>query len=219
MRLYLQLLLGFVLGGGAIAQTVTNATPVAIAGATPPMAAYVMDDKHVLEPGDIISVQILEDQDPATNLVVTDSTELNAPYVGRISVGGKTCRALAADLKGMLENTYYYRATVVVGLDSVNKVRGQAFLSGGSGAIRNGGAVDIIFNKKLTAGEAILLLGGFGEFADKKHVRVFRKHGGDKPSSETFVIDMEEVQAGKSDKDVVLEPGDIVYVPARLVNF
>jgi len=30
---------------------------------------------------------------------------------------------------------------------------------------------------------------------------------------------MEQVQAGKSDKDVVLEPGDIVYVPARLVNF
>jgi len=219
MRLYLQLFLGLILGGGAIAQTVSNTKPAPVTGATSSVPAYVMDDKHVLEPGDIISVQILEDQDPATNLVVTDSTELNAPYVGRISVGGKTCRTLAADLKGMLENTYYYRATVIVGLDSVNKVRGQAFLSGGSGAIRNGGAVDIIFNKKLTASEAILLLGGFGDFADKKHVRVFRKHGGAIPTSESFVIDMEQVQAGKSDKDVVLEPGDIVYVPARLVNF
>jgi protein involved in polysaccharide export with SLBB domain len=219
MRLYLQLFLGLFLGGGAIAQTVTNATSSSITGSPSSVPVYVMDDKHVLEPGDIISVQILEDQDPATNLVVTDSTELNAPYVGRISVGGKTCRALAADLKGMLENTYYYRATVIVGLDSVNKVRGQAFLSGGSGAIRNGGAVDIIFNKKLTAGEAILLLGGFGDFADKKHVRVFRKHSTGKTPSETFLVDMEQVQAGQSDKDVVLEPGDIIYVPARLVNF
>jgi len=219
MRLYLPLLFCLLAGRGAIAQTAANTAPVAATNATPFISAYVMDDQHVLEPGDVISIQILEDQDPATNLVVTDSTELNAPYVGRISVGGKTCRALAADLKGMLENPYYYRATVVVGLDSVNKVRGQAFLSGGSGAIRNGGAVDIIFNKKLTAGEAILLLGGFGEFADKKHVRVFRKNGTGKAPGESFVVDMEQVQAGQADKDVVLEPGDIVYVPARLVNF
>jgi protein involved in polysaccharide export with SLBB domain len=218
MRLYLPLLFCLLAAGGASAQT-TNTAPIAATNAAPMFSAYVMDDKHVLEPGDVISIQILEDQDPATNLVVTDSIELNAPYIGRISVGGKTCRALAADLKGMLENTYYYRATVIVGLDSVNKVRGQAFLSGGSGAIRNGGAVDIIFNKKLTAGEAILLMGGFGEFADKKHVRVFRKHETGQKPNETFLVDMEQVQAGQSDKDVVLEPGDIIYVPARLVNF
>lgn len=191
-------------------QLTTNTSAIA--------TAYVMDDKHLLEPGDVISFQILEDGDPATNLTVTDSTELNAPYIGRVSVNGKTCRTLAAELKKALEKTYYYHATVVVGLDSVNKVRGQAFVTGGTGAIRSGGAVDIIFNKNLTAGEAILVLGGFGEFADKKHVQVFRKTGTTNVQSQTFVINMDNAQNGKTD-DIVLQPGDLVYVPARLVNF
>ena len=216
MQNLLKFLLCLVLTVPAAAQTMTNAAITN--SASPPVAAYVMDDKHVLEPGDVISLQILEDQYPATNLVVTDSSELNAPYIGRVSVDGKTCRQLAAELKKSLEKTYYYHATVVIGLDSVNKVRGQAYIAGASGAIHASGEVDILFNKRLTAGEAILMLGGYGEFAEEKHIQVFRKGGGAAGKGKTFIINMEEVQKGKAD-DIVLEPGDLVYVPARLVNF
>ena len=67
----------------------------------------------------------MEDQDPPISLTVADSSELDVSYVGRVSVAGKTCRQVAEMLKVMLEKDYYYRATVIVGLDSVNKVRGQ----------------------------------------------------------------------------------------------
>jgi len=216
MQNLLKFLLCLTLAVPAAAQTITHA---AVTNSAPPLVtAYVMDDKHVLEPGDVISLQILEDQYPATNLVVTDSSELNAPYIGRISVEGKTCRQLAAELKKSLEKTYYYHATVVIGLDSVNKVRGEAYVAGASGAIHASGKVDILFNKQLTAGEAILMLGGYGEFADEKHIQLFRKGEDGGAKAKTFTINMEEVQKGKAD-DIMLEPGDLVFVPARLVNF
>jgi len=96
-------------GTNVVANTIMNAT-----------SAYVLDDKHVLEPGDLLSFQILEDRDPAIQLVVADSRELDVPYIGRISVADKTCKELAKEVKAALEKEDYYQATVIVGLDLVN---------------------------------------------------------------------------------------------------
>jgi polysaccharide export outer membrane protein len=180
-------------------------------------AGYVMDDKHQLEPGDKISFQITEDKKPLINLVVTDSSEVEVPYVGRVSVAKKNCRQLAAELKAMLEKDYYYRATVIVGLDSVNKVRGQIYISG---MVRSQGSMDILFNQVLTAGEAILLAGGFSSFADEKMVKVIRHSGNGDSMQKVIEVNMVDVlEKGKIEEDVILEPGDFIIVPAKILNF
>ena len=89
--------------------------------------AYSLDDKHKLAAGDKISFQIIEDRDPPKSLTVTDSGELDVPYVGRVVAQAKTCKQLAQKLKALLEKEYYYRASVVIGLDSVTKVRGRLY--------------------------------------------------------------------------------------------
>lgn len=180
-------------------------------------SGYVLDDKHVLEPGDKISFQIVEDQDPPISLIVADSSELDVPYVGRVSVAGKTSRQVAEMLKVMLEKDYYYRATVIIGLDSVNKVRGQIYIWG---QVHAQGPIDILFNENLTAGQAILRAGGFGDFADKKKVKVVRNSGGGDAAKQVFLINMVDVlENGKIEQDIPLQPGDFIIVPSRLVNF
>jgi polysaccharide export outer membrane protein len=186
---------------------------------------YSLDSNHQLEPGDVISFQILEDrydtynnnnEKPALVLTVMDSSEVDLPYLGRVSVAGKTCKDLAADLKAALEKDYYYHATVIVGLNSINQVRGQAFVSG---MVHAQGAVDILFNRDLTAGEAILRMGGLDDFADKKNVKVIRNRGAG-TNEEVMVVNMEDVlDKGAIDKDVVLQPGDFIIVPAKVLNF
>lgn len=176
--------------------------------ALPPIldASYVPDDKHVLEPGDHISFRIVEDRDPAVALIVADSRELDVPYVGRVSVAGKTCKQLAPELKTLLEKEYYYRATVVLAVDLVNKVRGKIYVMG---EVRQQGAVELLFNESLTAGKAILKAGGFGDFAYKEKVKINRP--GVKTPIEINMVNVFE--KGKQDQDVVLEPDDTVYVP------
>jgi protein involved in polysaccharide export with SLBB domain len=191
----------------------TNSMAGAILNAT---SAYVLDDKHPLEPGDMVSFQILEDRDPAIQMVVTDSRELDAPYIGRISVADKTCKQLAKELKGLLEKEYYYRATVIIGLDLVNKVRGKVYVWG---QVHNQGAVDLQFNQKLTAGKAILMAGGFGDFANKKRVKIIRGSAGG-GAGQTFEVNMADVlENNKTDQDIVLQPDDFIIVEARAVNF
>lgn len=179
--------------------------------------AYVLDDKHVLEPGDRLSFRIVEDRDPAIALVVADSRELDVPYVGRVSTLNKTCKQLAAELKVLLEQEYYYRATVVMAVDMVNKIRGKVYVQG---SVRAQGPVDLLFDDKLTAGKAILRAGGFGDFARKDKVKVIRGRttaSGEKQTIEVNMIDV--LENGKVEKDVVLEPDDYVIVPERKVIY
>jgi polysaccharide export outer membrane protein len=224
MRWFMPMALGLIWGTAVSAQIATNTTLPALTVGTNPVAsaifnatsAYVLDDKHVLEPGDLLSFQILEDHDPAIQVAVTDSRELDVPYIGRISVADKTCKLLAKELKGSLEKEYYYQATVIIGLDLVNKIRGKVYVWG---QVRTQGAVDLLFNQKLTAGKAILVAGGFGDFANKKKVKIIRNSAGS-GAGQTFEVNMTEVlENNKTDQDIVLEPDDFIIVPARAVNF
>jgi protein involved in polysaccharide export with SLBB domain len=192
--------------------TNTNSAPPSAAAEN---SSYVLDDKHMLEAGDKISFQIIEDKDPAKSLVVADSRELDFPYIGRVSVAGKTCKQLAKEVKGLLEKDYYYRATVIIGLDLVNKVRGKVYLMG---QVHGQGSVNLLFDENLTAGQAIVRAGGFLEFANKTKVKVTRIS----PAgvSQIFEINMKDVlEKSMADKDLVLEPGDLIFVPTRAVNF
>ena len=190
--------------------------------ALPPLttlSGYISDDKYKLRVGDKISLQILEDRDLPKSLIVADSGELDVPYVGRVPASEKTCHQLADELKAQLEKEYYYRATVILALDVANKFLGRIYVWG---QVKNQGPIDIAVNENLTAGKAILRAGGFGDFANKKKVKVVR--GGNSPSDtvgkQNFELNMVEIlESGKTEKDVVLQPDDFIIVPSRLINF
>ncbi|MBN2507217.1 MAG: polysaccharide biosynthesis/export family protein [Verrucomicrobia bacterium] len=180
-------------------------------------SGYVPDDTYKLRKGDKISFQILEDREPPVPLLVTDSGELDVPYLGRVGSEGKTCKQLADELKTLLEKEYYYRATVIISLDEANKILGQVYVWG---QVRTQGPIDLKVNEPLTAGKAILRAGGFGDFANKKKVRVIRNPATNRAEKRTFELNMVDIlEDGKMELDVQLQPDDFVIVPARLVNF
>jgi len=191
----------------------TNSTPI-----TPTsLSSYVPDDKYRLRVGDRVSLQILEDRDLPRSLIIADSGELDAPYVGRLAASDRTCKQLAGELKALLEKEYYYRATVIIALDAANKFLGRIYVWG---QVKNQGPIDIAVNENLTAGKAILRAGGFADFANKKKVKLVRGGGFDAPGKQNFELNMVEIlEEGKADRDIVLLPDDFIIVPSRLINF
>jgi polysaccharide biosynthesis/export protein len=188
----------------------TNSTGVVVTNLT----AYVADDKYKLRVGDKVSLQITEDRDLPKSLVVADSGEVDAPYVGRLAAADKTCKQLAEELKAQLEKEYFYQATVIIALDAANRFLGRVYVWG---QVRNQGPIDIAMNENLTAGKAILRAGGFADFANKKKVKVVRASGAVKQSFDLNMVDI--LEKGKTEKDVVLQADDFVIVPSRLINF
>ncbi len=189
----------------------------AVGAAPSSLSGYVPDDKYKLRVGDRISLQILEDRDLPRSLVVADSGELDVPYVGRVAASDKTCKQLAGELKARLEREYYYRATVIIALDVVNKYLGRIYVWG---QVRNQGPIELSVNENLTAGKAILRAGGFGDFANKKRVKVIRGGGAEGAVKQSFELNLVDIlENGQTEKDVVLQPDDFIIVPSRLINF
>ena len=197
---------------GALSPGGTNS-----AGRTSTNSMDALDDQYRLAIGDRISFRIEEDEDDPRPLFVMDSGDLEVPYIGRYPAAGKTCKELAQALKVELEKAYYYRATVIISVDLMTKSRGKVYLVG---PVRMPGPEDIPSDEVLTLSKAILRAGGFTDFADKHHVKITRQGGAGEIDKETLVVDVGEIfDKGKTENDVALKPGDLIYIPERLVHF
>jgi len=185
---------------------------------------YVQDDTYKLRVGDTVSFQIVEDQvwDPQNTpktLVVQDSGEIEVLYIGRVMAVGKTCKELAAEIKAALEKDYYKEATVVISMNVASPVLGRIYIWG---QVHSQGPLDILVNENLTAGQAIMRAGGLADFANEGKVKVIRSSVGSdgKKQMQTINLDMGQIlNDGKTEKDIVLQPGDLIIVPSRLFNF
>ncbi len=173
----------------------------------------VLDDKKRLGSDDYVSFRVVEDRDgESQHLRINDNGELEVPYIGLVTAAGKTCRDLAYNIKSALEKDYYYHATVILAVDKVSeKSRGKVYVYG---AVKSQGPQEIPTDETYTVSKAVIRAGGFGDFADKRKVKVTRKGGKD------FVVDMKRViEGGHSEEDVVVQPDDQIYVAQRLINF
>ena len=172
----------------------------------------VLDDKKRLGSNDYVSFRVVEDRDEESqHLRVNDNGELEVPYIGLVPAQGRTCRELAYAVKASLEKEYYYHATVILAIERVSeKSRGRIYVYG---SVKGQGPQEIPADESYTVSKAIIRAGGFGDFANKRKVKVTRKNGQD------FTIDLKRViEEGRTDEDMVLQPDDQIYVPQRLIN-
>ena len=176
----------------------------------------VLDDKRPLANGDRVSLRIVEDRKPPVELAITDSGEMEAPLIGRVAARGKTCKALAHELKRLLEKDYFHKCTVIIGLDFASqRSKGKVYLMG---QVRGQGAMELPPDEELTVSRAILKAGGFSDFANKRKVKLVRKLPSG--SQETTIVDVLSIlEKGKVSHDIVLQPDDLLIVPERLINF
>lgn len=176
----------------------------------------VLDSGRPLNRGDVVNFRIVEDRDPAVSLQVTDSGDLEVPYIGRVHATGKSPRALAYEIKGLLEREYYHNATVIIGLDQEGqRSPGRIYVTG---AVNGAGPQDIPPNEKFTVSKAILRAGGFSDFSNQRKVKLTRANANG--STQTMIIDVKEIiEKGRQDLDVVVQPNDFIVVPERMINF
>jgi polysaccharide export outer membrane protein len=205
--------------GSTPAGTVPEVAPSDVP--TAPIAASLdtmtaLNDKSKLSNGDTVSYRVIEEQQAPILLTVSDSGELTIPLVGIITAKGKTCKQVAYELKPLLEKQYFYHATVIVGLETFSThPLGKVYLMG---QVQKQGAVEIPSNETLTVSQAILLVGGLADFADKRKVKLIRKMPDG--TTQTTVVDLIEIlEKGHTDRDPAVQPGDTINVPQRLINF
>jgi polysaccharide export outer membrane protein len=174
-----------------------------------------LDDKTPISIGDQLTFRILEDEDPPVSLLVSDSGQVQIPYVGNVAAVNKTPRALALEVRQALEGRLYNKATVLISLEK-RSVRspGRVYVTG---EVVKQGPLDLPADEKLTVSRAIIQAGGFADFANKRKVKLIRKS---EKGERIDIIDVAEIiNKGRLDQDRLLQAGDVILVPARLINW
>jgi polysaccharide export outer membrane protein len=173
-----------------------------------------LDTKRKLAIGDAVSYRVVEERKTAPeHLSVTDSGELEVPYIGRVSAAGLTCRSLAEQIKTLLEKDYFYHATVILGLDAVShQSRGVIYIMGP--VVKQGPMpIPLEGGGAFTLSKAIISAGGFGDFADRHKVKLVRKN------APPAYYDVDKIFKGKGEPDPEVQPDDIIMVTEKIFNW
>jgi polysaccharide biosynthesis/export protein len=173
-----------------------------------------LDNTTLIGIGDQLSFRITQDEAAPSELVVDDAGFIEVPFVGKILAAGKTPRQLAFDCKKALETGLYKKATVLISLQRRTRSPGTIYITG---EVLRQGPIELPASETLTVTTAILRAGGFSDFANKRKVKVLRKTG---KGEKVYIVDVKQIlEKARGDLDFPVIAGDVILVPARLINW
>jgi polysaccharide export outer membrane protein len=144
---------------------------------------------------------------------VTSDGDISLPLVNRVAVAGLTPSALADRLQRMFAT--YLRDPVVDVTFVVDKSPGAVSPWGSVtvlGAVNRPGRINIPPTQDLALSMAIQLAGGLGDSARDKAIQITRVD--DAGKKRVWTVNLRAAaSAGQTQNDMILEPGDIVFVP------
>ena len=202
---------------GAPAAPASPATPEneEMAGLEPQIEdiSFTPTGEPILRTGYILRIAVTVGDRVEVNPVevqVSDKNEITLPFVGKVDCAGLTINGLRSRLSTGYSK--YFRNPEV----SISFVIREAFTSPWGrvyvqGRVHREGWVSIPATRYLKVSDAIQAAGGFAQFARRDNIRVSRKNRDGK--IEFFRINLEEIgRRGKTDNDMLLKSGDVVYV-------
>jgi polysaccharide export outer membrane protein len=153
--------------------------------------AQVYDDGYILNSGDSVRIHVYGEEDLSfPQLLIGQNGRVSYPFLGELTVAGKTASQLQAQLTAGLAPDYLVDPRI-----SVSVVKYRPFFV--NGEVRNPGGVD--FQPGLTLRKAISLAGGFTERANKKQAMLISDNDPERREKEVGL-------------DYKVQPGDIITV-------
>lgn len=152
--------------------------------------------------GDKFELRVHNEAELSGEFTVSSDGTINFPYLGRISVDGKTCAQLEDELTAGLANGYLNEPNVRCAITEYNSKRIFIF-----GEVKTPGSFP--YRSNITLIEAMALAGGFADRADTNRTKLSRVIRGTEIQVQ---VPVQEIVEGRS-QNIRLLPGDIVYVP------
>jgi polysaccharide export outer membrane protein len=173
----------------------------------PPATAEPPPFELRLGPGDRLHVSVWGEDKLTRDLDVGPDGSIAFPLIGDVQVAGLTLDELRIELAQRI------KALVVDPVVSVTLLESHSSMVHVLGEVARPGAVSYV--RGATALGAIQAAGGYhAATADLEDVRVIRDRMGQRTA---YALDLEEVLSGDA-PDAWLIPGDVVYVPPRLLT-
>ncbi|MFL0356463.1 XrtA/PEP-CTERM system exopolysaccharide export protein [Erythrobacter sp. GH1-10] len=193
--------------------------PVALAGcagtgpelppATYSAAPEAPSEEYIIGPLDEITIHVWRNPElSAEKIQVRPDGRITMPLVRDMTAVGKTPTQLQDDIRGELEQ--YIEQPIV-------SVIVNEFVSTFEQQIRVVGSTDkpasLPYRANMTVLDAMIAVGGLGEFAAGNSAKLLRYEGSNKSQKEYRLRLADLLKRGDSSANVMLKPGDVIIIP------
>lgn len=166
-------------------------------------------DDYIIQPGDLLQVQIFQEDDLTREVRVTQGNSITMPLIGAVDVAGLTPKQAQDLIRELYDRDYLVNPQVNVGVTeyaprSVNVL----------GAVNSPGAILFPQEEGLTLVDAIARAGSFNRYADRRKVKLSRTN--DDGRTLTEVIDVDDLMESGTNDSWPLRRDDVIFVPERI---
>ena len=180
----------------------TEATATA---ATSPRADATAGNEYIIGPGDSLQVFIWRNAELSVTVPVRPDGKISTPLVEDMVAVGKTPSLLARDIEAVLAAYIRTPQVNVIVTNAVSTFSQVRVL----GQVTTPQAVP--YREGMTVLDAILAVGGLGEFAAGNRGKIVRVVNGQSQDIKVRIEDL--VNDGDVSQNLPLKPGDVLVVP------
>ncbi len=166
-------------------------------------------DDYIIQPGDLLKVQIFQEDDLTRAVRVTQGNVITLPLIGAVDVAGLTPKQAQDLIRGLYDRDYLVNPQVNVGVSEYSPRTVNVL-----GAVNKPGAIPFPQEEGLTLVDAIARAGSFNRYADRRKVKLSRTNEAGKTVSE--VIDVDELMENGTNDSWLLKRDDVIFVPERI---
>lgn len=177
-------------------------------GMSSPPPRQPEQNQNRLMQGDHFDVRVYGEEDLSVGYTVQPDGTIDFPYIGSVEVEGRSPAEVSELLEARLrEGEVLVNPHVSIEVTAIDTSR----VINISGAVRRPGNYPV--TPGLTALQAIGLAGGTTDLSNRDGAVLTRRVEG---RLQRYQVPLDRITVGESE-DVVVEPGDILYVPERFL--
>ncbi len=159
---------------------------------------------YLIGPEDVLEISVWKNVDLSKVVTVRPDGRITLPLIGDVQAAGVTSDKLKDDITARLKQ-YQDAAVVSVIVQQVNSYRIYIL-----GEVRNPGSYQV--KTRTTLLQAVSLAGGFTQYASKDKIVLL--HMNESGAEEKTTVRLKDiVYSEKGGKNIMLKPGDTVFVP------
>ncbi len=197
--------------GGMLAALLAFMAVASIAAAAPAREkAAFRSVSYRLRPMDLVKVQVFQEPDLDRELRVSHDFTIVAPLIGVVDVHNLTVREAELLLTELYKKDYLVNPQINITVMEYAPRNVNVL-----GAVNSPGSVVMTPEKDMTLLDAIARSGGFSRLANRTRVSLTRTLASGQ--TENYTVNADELVAGDNVARWMVQDGDIIYVPERLL--
>ena len=176
-------------------------------------------DGYKIKPGDILTLEVLEDPSLNRTLLVAPDGRISLPQAGTLAVSGQTVDAIGGAIAAKIAPNFATPPTVSIALQQLAVATATGGTATGTMDVYVIGEANkagrLALPRRSTVLQTFAEMGGFTKFAATKRIQL-RRTDAKTGASVTFHLNYDAIMAGTTaDGGITLKPGDVILVPQR----